>query len=44
MRRARIDERLHVGEGVEEDMRRDLRLQQMQSRVERERAAPVRTD
>ena len=35
MRRARIDERLHVRERVEEEMRRDLRLQQMQSRVER---------
>ena len=35
MRRARIDERLHVRERVEEEMRRDLCLQQMQSRVER---------
>ena len=34
MRRARIDERLHVREGVEEEMRRDLRLEQMQSCVE----------
>jgi len=29
LRRARIDERLHVRECVEEEMRRDLRLQQM---------------
>ena len=35
MRRARIDERLHVRERVEEEMRRDLRLQQMEARVER---------
>lgn len=35
MRRARTDERLHVREGVEEEMRRNLRLQQVQSRVER---------
>ena len=35
MRRAGIDERLHIRECVEEEMRRDLRLQQMQSRVER---------
>jgi hypothetical protein len=35
LRRARIDERLHVRKGVEEKMRRDLRLQQAESRVER---------
>ena len=29
LRRARIDERLHVRQRVEEEMRRDLRLQQM---------------
>ncbi len=35
MRRAGIDQRLHVRECVEQEMRADLRLQQMQTRVER---------
>jgi hypothetical protein len=35
MRRACIHERLNVRERVEEEMRGDLRLEQMQSRVER---------
>ena len=30
-----FDQRLHVGERVEQEMRLDLRLQQMQARVER---------
>ena len=35
LRRSRIDQRLHVRERVEQEMRRDLRLQQMQARIER---------
>ena len=34
MRRAGIDERLHVRERIEQEMRSDLRLQQMQTSVE----------
>src|SRR3954447_12871342 len=35
MRRARIDQRLNVGEGVEQEVGCDLRLEQVQARVER---------
>jgi hypothetical protein len=34
LRRARIDERLDVGERIEQEMRGDLRLQQMQTGVD----------
>ena len=42
LRRARLDQRLHVGQRVEQEVRLDLRLQQLQPRIERlllERAA-----
>ena len=35
LRRSRVDQRLHVGQRVEQEVRRDLRLQQAQARVER---------
>ncbi len=35
LRRSGIDQRLHVGQRVEKEMRRDLRLQEMQARIER---------
>jgi hypothetical protein len=36
LRRAGLDESLHVREGIEKEVRRHLRLQQVQSRIERE--------
>ena len=35
LRRSGVDQRLHVGQRVEQEVRRDLRLQQAQARVER---------